>query len=77
MRQKKVMAKMAEGMLSQYRGLKLTNKRSYICCKVFGDLGADVIKATSNNLIIESKAFVESKLPKMLNREIGHSSNKT
>ncbi|MBP1708108.1 MAG: CoA transferase [Chloroflexi bacterium] len=32
------------GMLSPYRVLDLTEDRSYICGKVLGDLGADVIK---------------------------------
>jgi benzylsuccinate CoA-transferase BbsE subunit len=33
-----------EGMLSPYRVLDLTNERGLICGKLFGDLGADVIK---------------------------------
>jgi benzylsuccinate CoA-transferase BbsE subunit len=33
-----------EGMLSQYRVLDLTNERGFLCGKVLGDLGADVIK---------------------------------
>jgi len=32
------------GMLSPYRVLDLTNERSYLCGKILGDLGADVIK---------------------------------
>jgi len=33
-----------EGMLSPYRVLDLTNERGFICGKLLGDLGADVIK---------------------------------
>jgi benzylsuccinate CoA-transferase BbsE subunit len=34
----------AEGMLGQYRVLDLTNERGFLCGKVLGDLGIDVIK---------------------------------
>jgi benzylsuccinate CoA-transferase BbsE subunit len=34
----------AEGMLSPYRVLDLTNERGFLCGKLLGDLGADVIK---------------------------------
>ena len=34
----------AEGMLSPYRVLDLTNERGFLCAKLLGDLGADVIK---------------------------------
>lgn len=33
-----------EGLLSSYRVLDLTNERGYLCGKILGDLGADVIK---------------------------------
>jgi crotonobetainyl-CoA:carnitine CoA-transferase CaiB-like acyl-CoA transferase len=33
-----------EGMLSPYRVLDLTNERGFLCGKLLGDLGADVIK---------------------------------
>ena len=35
---------MAEGMLTPYRVLDLTDERGFICGKLMGDLGADVIK---------------------------------
>jgi crotonobetainyl-CoA:carnitine CoA-transferase CaiB-like acyl-CoA transferase len=34
----------AEGMLSPYRVLDLTTERGFICGKLLGDLGANVIK---------------------------------
>ena len=34
----------AEGMLGVYRVLDLTNEHGYLCGKILGDLGADVIK---------------------------------
>ena len=33
-----------QGMLSPYRVLDLTNERAFLCGKILGDLGADVIK---------------------------------
>jgi len=33
-----------EGMLGPYRVLDLTDEKGLICGKLFGDLGADVIK---------------------------------
>ena len=38
------MANKAEGMLSPYRALDLTDEKGLICGKILGDLGADVIK---------------------------------
>jgi benzylsuccinate CoA-transferase BbsE subunit len=38
------MANKTEGMLSPYRALDLTNERGFLCGKLLGDLGADVIK---------------------------------
>jgi benzylsuccinate CoA-transferase BbsE subunit len=38
------MEEKAEGMLSPYRALDLTNERGFLCGKLLGDLGADVIK---------------------------------
>jgi crotonobetainyl-CoA:carnitine CoA-transferase CaiB-like acyl-CoA transferase len=38
------LARSVEGMLSPYRILDLTNERGFICGKLLGDLGADVIK---------------------------------
>jgi benzylsuccinate CoA-transferase BbsE subunit len=38
------MEEKAEGMLSPYRVLDLTNERGWFCGKLLGDLGADVIK---------------------------------
>jgi crotonobetainyl-CoA:carnitine CoA-transferase CaiB-like acyl-CoA transferase len=35
---------MTEGMLSSYRVLDLTDEKGLMCGKIFGDLGADVIK---------------------------------
>ncbi len=35
---------MAEGMLSPYRVLDLTDEKGLLCAKILGDLGADVIK---------------------------------
>ena len=34
----------AKGMLSAYRVLDLTNQNGYLCGKMLGDMGADVIK---------------------------------
>ncbi len=34
----------AEGMLSPYRVLDLTDEKGLLCGKLLGDLGADVIK---------------------------------
>ena len=36
--------KKAEGMLSPYRVLDLTDEKGLLCGKLLGDLGADVIK---------------------------------
>jgi crotonobetainyl-CoA:carnitine CoA-transferase CaiB-like acyl-CoA transferase len=38
------MSKKNEGMLSPYRVLDLTDEKGLLCGKIFGDLGADVIK---------------------------------
>lgn len=38
------MTNITPGMLSPYRVLDLTNERAFLCGKIFGDLGADVIK---------------------------------
>jgi len=38
------MVKKAEGMLSPYRVLDLTDEKGLLCGKILGDLGADVIK---------------------------------
>jgi len=38
------MKKKAEGMLSPYRALDLTDEKGLLCGKILGDLGADVIK---------------------------------
>ena len=35
---------MVEGMLSPYRVLDLTDEKGFLCGKLLGDLGADVIK---------------------------------
>jgi hypothetical protein len=37
----------AKGTLSPYRILDLTTERGFICGKILGDLGADVIKMRS------------------------------
>ncbi|MBI3040846.1 MAG: CoA transferase, partial [Chloroflexi bacterium] len=36
--------KKTEGMLSPYRVLDLTDEKGFLCGKLLGDLGADVIK---------------------------------
>ena len=33
-----------EGMLSPYRALDLTDEKGYLCGRLLGDLGADVLK---------------------------------
>ncbi|MBI2850299.1 MAG: CoA transferase [Chloroflexi bacterium] len=38
------MAQKAEGMLSPYRALDLTDEKGLLCGKILGDMGADVIK---------------------------------